>query len=75
MLMTILKIPRLDSPAQPKYTPEVCSERTEEKFSAGKLAARKKGENVNCNTWKWNGTWITGYQTNFHVFVFACQNE
>lgn len=42
MLMTILKTPRLDSLAQPKYTPEVCSERTQEKFSAGKLAARKK---------------------------------
>ena len=38
MLITILYTPRVESPAQPKYTPDVCSDTTSEKFSAGKLA-------------------------------------
>jgi len=37
-LITILYIPRVESPAQPKYTPDVYSDTTSEKFSAGKLA-------------------------------------
>ena len=38
MLITILYTPCVESPAQPKYTPDVCSDTTSEKFSAGKLA-------------------------------------
>jgi hypothetical protein len=38
MLITILYTPRVESPAHPKYTPDVCSDTTSEKFSAGKLA-------------------------------------
>ena len=38
MLMTILKMPLVDNPAQPKYTPDACSARTSGKFSTGRLA-------------------------------------
>lgn len=38
MLMTILYIPLPDKAAQPKYTPEVCSDSISEKLSADKLA-------------------------------------
>jgi hypothetical protein len=41
MLMTILYIPLPGKDAQPKYTPEVCSDSTSEKLSADKLASRK----------------------------------
>ena len=41
MLMTILKTPRVDNPAQPKYTPEGCSERRLEYPSVDKLAERR----------------------------------
>jgi hypothetical protein len=41
MLMTILYTPRVESPAQPKYTPDVCSDSMSEKFSAGKFATRQ----------------------------------
>jgi len=51
MLITILYIPRFESPAQPKYTPDVCSDTTSEKFSAGKLAAVQK-QNNQCSRWK-----------------------
>lgn len=40
ILMTILKTPRLDNLAQPKYTPEGCSERTAEYPSVDKLAGK-----------------------------------
>lgn len=39
--MTILKTSRADNPAQPKYTPEGCSERRAEYPSVDKLAAKK----------------------------------
>ena len=38
ILITILKTPRVDNPAQPKYTPEGCSERRVEYPSVDKLA-------------------------------------
>ena len=43
MLMTILYMPRVESLAQPKYTPDVCSDSMSEKFSAGKFATRQTG--------------------------------
>lgn len=39
--MTILKTPRVGNPAQPKYTPEGCSERRVEYRSVDKLAGEK----------------------------------
>ena len=41
MLMTILYMPRVGRQAQPKYTPDVCSDSMSEKFSAGKFATRQ----------------------------------
>jgi hypothetical protein len=39
--MAILYTPRVESPAQPKYTPDVCSDSRSEKFSADKFATRQ----------------------------------
>ena len=41
--MTILKTPRVDNPAQPKYTPAGCSERRVEYPSVDKLAEEIDG--------------------------------
>lgn len=38
--MTILKTPRVDNPAQPKYTPDGCSERRVEYPSVDRLAEK-----------------------------------
>jgi hypothetical protein len=68
MLITILYIPRVESPAQPKYTPDVCSDTTSEKFSAGKFAVVQK-QSHQCSRRKTTCSSIEETNMNSYIMV------